>query len=91
MKIGIVTIFGDNYGNKLQNYALQALLESMGHEVKTIIVKDGVKFHLLQSKNESIKKLRPRYVSQVISSRFKNKYPYNNLSSCFLYFFYNLH
>ena len=78
MKIGIVTIFGDNYGNKLQNYALQALLESMGHEVKTIIVKDGVKFHLLQSKNESIKKLRPRYVSQVISSRFKNKYPYKN-------------
>lgn len=78
MKIGIVTIFGDNYGNKLQNYALQALLESMGHEVKTIIVKDGVKFHLLQSKNESIKKLRPRYVSQVMSSRFKNKYPYKN-------------
>ena len=35
MKIGIVTIFGDNYGNKLQNYALQALLESMDHEVKT--------------------------------------------------------
>ena len=78
MKIAIVTLFSDNYGNKLQNYALQALLESMGHEVKTIIIKDGVKFHLLQSKNESIKKLRPRYVSQVISSRFKNKYPYKN-------------
>ncbi|WP_341780017.1 polysaccharide pyruvyl transferase family protein [Levilactobacillus sp. HBUAS70063] len=37
MKIAIVTIVGyQNYGNRLQNYALQRVLESMGNEVTTI-------------------------------------------------------
>ena len=33
MKIAILTIQSINYGNRLQNYALQAVLESLGHEV----------------------------------------------------------
>ncbi len=39
MKIGIITLFGnDNYGNKLQNYALQEVLKSLGTiDVETII------------------------------------------------------
>ena len=38
MKIGLVTLFGySNYGNKLQNYAVQTLLEKRGHTVETII------------------------------------------------------
>lgn len=37
MKIGLVTITnGQNYGNRLQNYASQYLLESMGCEVYTL-------------------------------------------------------
>ncbi|ENZ7231830.1 polysaccharide pyruvyl transferase family protein [Enterococcus faecium] len=37
MKIGINTIVDYyNYGNRLQNYALQQVLTDMGHEVKTI-------------------------------------------------------
>lgn len=37
MKIGIVTLNGYfNYGNRLQNYALQKVLEDLGHEVETI-------------------------------------------------------
>ena len=40
MKIGIITITeGENYGNRLQNYALQTQLNSMGYEVKTILNK----------------------------------------------------
>lgn len=37
-KIGIVTICnkGNNYGGKLQNYAMQTVLESMGYDVETI-------------------------------------------------------
>ena len=27
MKIGLITLFGENYGNKLQNYAVQYLLD----------------------------------------------------------------
>lgn len=78
MKVAIVTLFGDNYGNKLQNYALQALLESMDHEVKTIIVKDGVQLNCPESRKDRLKKLTPKYVFRVMSSRFKNKYPYKN-------------
>lgn len=37
MKIGIVTITnGQNYGNRLQNYALQEILKELGHEPETI-------------------------------------------------------
>ena len=38
-KIGIVTITNDgyNFGNRLQNYALQTVLERMGYDVETLI------------------------------------------------------
>ena len=37
MKIAILTITdGQNYGNRLQNYALQTVLESLGNDVETI-------------------------------------------------------
>lgn len=36
-KVGILTIFGEyNYGNRLQNYAVQRVLEKNNHEVETI-------------------------------------------------------
>ena len=42
MRIGIVTLYGEfNYGNRLQNYALQIVLEKLGNEVTSIVaVKD---------------------------------------------------
>lgn len=37
MKVAIITLFGNfNYGNRLQNYALQTVLEREGHFVRTI-------------------------------------------------------
>lgn len=37
MKVGIVTLTGYfNYGNRLQNFALQKVLESLGNDVETI-------------------------------------------------------
>ena len=40
-KIGIITLNGYfNYGNRLQNYALQETLKSFGYEVETVIVDD---------------------------------------------------
>lgn len=37
MKVAIVTLFGNfNYGNRLQNYALQEAITSLGHQVITI-------------------------------------------------------
>ena len=37
MKIGLVTITElDNFGNRLQNYALQSVLQELGHTAETI-------------------------------------------------------
>ena len=37
MKVGLVTITElDNFGNRLQNYALQQILRQFGHTVETI-------------------------------------------------------
>lgn len=37
MKVGILTItHGQNYGNRLQNYAVQEVLKKLGHEPETI-------------------------------------------------------
>lgn len=36
MKICIITMISDNYGNRLQNYALQEVLKDLGHVVETI-------------------------------------------------------
>ena len=38
MKIGIVTLYGNtNYGNRLQNYAVQEILKQRGCEVETLV------------------------------------------------------
>ena len=37
MKIGIVSMFGNNYGNKLQNYAAVKIFTDMGYKVDTLV------------------------------------------------------
>ncbi len=78
MKVGVITLFGDNYGNKLQNLAVQKILESHGADVETIIldVKQGVRKPT--AKCQTAKKLLPNYIVKVLKSRFKNKYLYKN-------------
>lgn len=52
-KIGIITLNGDNnYGNRLQNYALEQAIQSLGYEVETIVFppKKTVKDYLRQIK-----------------------------------------
>ena len=36
MRIGIITMISDNYGNRLQNYALQNILSGLGNSVETL-------------------------------------------------------
>lgn len=77
-KIAIITIFGDNYGNKLQNLAVQKIFEKYGFEAETIRINvdEGI-IKPKDTKNE-IKKINPAYILKVVSSRFKNKYLYKN-------------
>lgn len=40
--VGIITLNGyKNYGNRLQNYALQEVIKSIGYEVETILIDDS--------------------------------------------------
>ena len=55
MKAGIVTLFGDNYGNKLQNLAVQRIIERYGVEAETILVDVGQGIRSINEKR--IKKL----------------------------------
>ena len=42
-KCGIVTLYGlFNYGNRLQNYASQIVLEDLGFEVYTLVIQDYI-------------------------------------------------
>lgn len=58
MKIGIVTFtYGDNFGQRLQNYAVQQILKERGHEVYTLRQKPPViGLHSMLSKVKNIKK-----------------------------------
>lgn len=78
MKAGIITLYGDNYGNKLQNLAVQKVLEKHGVEAETIIldVKQGIKRP--KTKCQTLKKLAPVYLVNAFKARFKNKYLYKN-------------
>lgn len=65
-KIGIVTIYGnDNYGNRLQNYALETSIRKLGFSVETIVIDEP---------GEKIKLFR-RSVKKLLSSKEnRNKY-----------------
>lgn len=77
-KIAIITIFGDNYGNKLQNLAVQKIFEKYRFEAETIRI--NVDEGIIKPKDTKIeiKKINPAYILKVVSSRFKNKYLYKN-------------
>lgn len=66
-KIGIVTIFGnDNYGNRLQNYALETSIKKMGFEVETLVIEEpGEKIRIAR---RSIKRL---FSSKSVKERFR--------------------
>ena len=77
-KVAIITLFENNFGNKLQNYALQQILKEMNCDVRTVIVNNGLRLHRIENKQDFLSKFNPKYIAKVISSRFKNKYPYKN-------------
>lgn len=79
MKIGIITIIDNqNYGNRLQNYALDMLLKEMGHEPITGIICYCKQDWELRSKNRFVKLIKSiipfwMYRINIIICRFKVK------------------
>lgn len=66
-KIGIVTLGGNfNYGNRLQNYALERVIEILGFEVETIVIPENNKFF-----NKNILKNIKQLIKKIITLQFR--------------------
>src|SRR5690625_2987131 len=78
-KIGIITLNGYfNYGNRLQNYALQEMLKDLGFEVETIIndslqIRSEGKRKIERIKGKSFKELYLTSIKMVENFLYKNK------------------
>ncbi|MCI7491658.1 MAG: polysaccharide pyruvyl transferase family protein [Lachnobacterium sp.] len=68
-KIGIVTIYDANYGNRLQNYALQQVIKEMGNEVESIYFKDISKSFYIRKTQNPIRKVIKCFVPTVFIRR----------------------
>lgn len=74
MKIGIVTLLGNNYGNRLQNYAVQELLSEYG-DVYTVKYEKKAPSSIKQRRLE---RYSPMHVKVAIDSRLLNVYHLSN-------------
>ncbi len=62
MKIGVLTIYGNNnYGNRLQSYALNTVLENYGYEVESIVAESVKKCWMPITKKMLVFLLGNRY------------------------------
>ncbi|MBQ2173589.1 MAG: polysaccharide pyruvyl transferase family protein, partial [Alphaproteobacteria bacterium] len=80
MKIGIITLVGNNYGNRLQNYAVQELLTEYGdvytvrHEKKSPAI----------VRQKRISRYSPTHIIIAVNSRLLNIYHLGNHKWSFL-------
>lgn len=80
-KVAIVTPYGNNnFGNKLQNYALQYVLENLGFEVITLknnIYSNTKKFYLLRCLKNKLKKERIKNDRTLLFENFNKNINYS--------------
>lgn len=77
-KIGIVTLHGySNYGNKLQNYALQETINSLGYEANTVIIRTKENTdNILIRRTKTLFKTSPKKVIRILIKRREQKFFY---------------
>lgn len=78
LKIGIITLVSDNYGNKYQNYAVEQLLSKYG-EVETFRLEELYQIPSVAEKS-FWKKLNPLYIKEVLISRLMYKFDLNQIA-----------
>lgn len=79
MKIGVVTLRSDNYGNKYQNYAVEQLLSKYGI-VDTFPLCNLDKPISKINNKTLINKIKISYIRDYIKARFIKKYDFNDFS-----------
>ncbi len=77
MKIGIVTLVSDNYGNKFQNYAVEQLLSEYGQAV-TYRIQEQPQTTVDRPSRTLWQKLRPSYIAEVLRYRMMYRYDMTN-------------
>lgn len=75
MKIGIITLVSDNYGNKYQNYAVEQLLSEFG-EVETFSLENLYQAPA-DTQKSILQKLNPMHFRDVLISRLMYQYDIN--------------
>lgn len=78
MKIGVLTLCGENYGCALQTLAVLKTYEAMGHQALLIPDKTSKGIKVTHNKQSKLSKLTPSYICAVIRVRTKNKYYLKN-------------
>lgn len=69
-KIGIITMVGyDNYGNLLQNYAVNRLLEDLGYQAVTLNNEVKEDAHMVLPQIGILEKIRPGYLRKFFKVR----------------------
>ena len=83
-KVGIVTMVGGaNYGNALQNYAVQTLIEQCGYAAVTLnnTTQRG-QLHGQEKKTSLFRKLMPDYIARYRRTKLMEKYGCKNARDC---------
>ncbi len=70
MKIGIITLIGNNYGNRLQNYAVHELLSEYG-DVFTVRYEKKTP---ISTKTRTLNRYTPAHMKKAVDSRLLNVY-----------------
>lgn len=85
-QIAIVTILDRNYGNRLQNFALQNVVKQLGYKVVTIDTRQKVKFYHVKNSIKTLllkakyNRIQPFWVWEVFDYKYIAK-AYINLSN----------
>ena len=83
MKFGIVTLVGDNYGNKFQNYAVEQILSEYG-EAETFRLERQAKRITSVNVTKTINKLSISFIKKYLRSRLMSRFDMNNTDKSLL-------
>ncbi len=76
-KVGIVTLTGgENYGNVLQNYAVQEVINQLGFSAETL--RNTTSFGQYYPKTEKINKFTPKYIKTYFLNQLNYRYNIKN-------------
>lgn len=75
-KVGIVTLNSENYGNVLQNYAVQETINELGFSAET--VKNTTRFGRFMPNTERANKFTPKYIKTYILNQLNYRYNIKN-------------